>query len=94
MIICFLVVIIYLFKLNLSSFNTYNVTNMIYMFLNCYNLIELNLSLFNTNNVINMINMFSGCNRLNQVLINKLNINKFKENIYISRIKKFKLFLD
>ena len=41
-------------ELNLSSFNTNNVTNMSYMFYYCENLSELNLSSFNTNNVIDM----------------------------------------
>ena len=39
-------------KLNLSSFNTNNVTNMSRMFEFCRNLNKLNLSSFNTNNVI------------------------------------------
>ena len=46
--------------LNLSNFNTYNVTNMIYMFAKCSSLTELNLSNFNfnINNVTNMHGMF------------------------------------
>ena len=39
-------------ELNLSNFNTNNVTYMSYMFYNCSSLKELNLSGFNTNNVI------------------------------------------
>ena len=46
-------------ELNLSNFNTNNVTNMRYMFEGCYSLKELNLSNFNTNNVTNMRFMFS-----------------------------------
>ena len=37
-----------LYKLDLSSFNTNNVTDMSYMFSYCENLSELNLSSFNT----------------------------------------------
>ena len=48
-------------ELNLSNFNTNNVTNMEYMFYKCSSLKELNLSNFNTNNVINMEGMFSEC---------------------------------
>ena len=48
-------------ELNLSNFNTNNVTNMFVMFLDCSSLKELNLSNFNTNNVTNMSGMFSGC---------------------------------
>ena len=38
-------------SLDLSSFNTQNVTNMKLMFYNCYNLKSLDLSSFNTQNV-------------------------------------------
>ena len=38
-------------SLNLSNFNTNNVTNMSYMFNKCSSLTSLNLSNFNTNNV-------------------------------------------
>ena len=41
-------------ELNLSNFNTNNVTNMEYMFSECSSLKDLNLSNFNTNNVTNM----------------------------------------
>ena len=43
-----------LISLNLSSFNTNNVTNMGGMFQLCSSLISLNLSSFNTINVTNM----------------------------------------
>ena len=45
--------------LNLSNFNTKNVTIMDFMFYNCKSLINLNLSNFNTQNVTNMSGMFS-----------------------------------
>ena len=51
-------------KLNLSSFNTNNVTNMNKMFYYCVNLSQLNLSSFNTNNVTDMSGMFSDCSNL------------------------------
>ena len=41
--------------LNLSNFNTQNVTNMSYMFFCCNVLTNLNLSNFNTQNVTNII---------------------------------------
>ncbi len=41
-------------ELNLSNFNTNNVTNMASMFDGCSSLEELNLSNFNTNNVTDM----------------------------------------
>ena len=48
-------------ELNLSNFNTDNVTNMCWMFNECSLLKELNISNFNTNNVTNMSYMFFGC---------------------------------
>ena len=48
-------------QLNLSNFNTNNVTDMVGMFSGCSSLEELNLSNFNTKNVTNMECMFSGC---------------------------------
>ena len=48
-------------ELNISNFNTNNVTDMKYMFFKCSSLKELNISNFNTNNVTNMEYMFSGC---------------------------------
>ena len=51
-------------NLNLSNFNTQNVTNMIDMFSGCNSLTNLNLSNFNTHNVTNMEFMFSDCESL------------------------------
>ena len=45
-------------EINLSSFDTKNVTNMSFMFGLCKNLSNLNLSSFNTKNVTNMSCMF------------------------------------
>ena len=50
-----------LINLNLSNFNTQNVTNMSYMFFGCNSLTNLNLSNFYTQNVTNMSGMFSNC---------------------------------
>ena len=47
--------------LNLSNFNTNNVTNMSSMFAECSSIKVLNLSNFNTNNVTKMYNMFFKC---------------------------------
>ena len=59
--------------LNLSNFNTYNITDMNAMFSHCSSLITLNLSNFNTNNVIFMNNMFSHCSSL--IYLNLTNFN-------------------
>ena len=51
-------------SLDLSNFNTQNVTNMGGMFYNCKSLTSLDLSNFNTQNVKNMDNIFNGCKSL------------------------------
>ena len=51
-------------SIDLSSFDTENVTNMSYMFCGCSNLRNINLSSFCTNNVTNMICTFSDCSNL------------------------------
>jgi len=48
-------------ELNLSNFNTNNVTDMRSMFSGCSSLKELNLSNFNNNNVNDMTDMFYEC---------------------------------
>ena len=49
-------------KLDLSSFDTKNVSNMSYMFYFCEKLNEISLTnSFNTQNVKNMSYMFCGC---------------------------------
>lgn len=45
-------------------FNTSNVTNMSYMFENCYKLTNIDFTYFNTSNVNNMNSMFRGCSGL------------------------------
>ena len=57
--------------LNLSNFNTKNVTNMSYMFYKCNNL---DLSSFNTDNATNMNGILYGC----PDNIYELNKSKFK----------------
>ena len=55
-----------LINLNLSNFNTQNVTDMSYMFCDCKSLTNLNLSNFNTQNVTDMSGMFRDCKSLNK----------------------------
>ena len=57
--------------LDLSNFNTANVTNMFHMFARCEKLKVLNLSNFDTSNVANMTFMFGGCSLLNTLYFNK-----------------------
>ena len=53
-----------LLYIDLSSFDTKNVTNMNSMFYGCENLENINLSSFVTKNVTNMNNLFYGCKNL------------------------------
>ena len=59
-------------SIDLSQYNTHNVTHMNGLFNNCKSLTHLNLSNFDTHNVINMNNMFSDCQCLT-----KLNLSIF-----------------
>ena len=54
-------------SINLSNFDTSNVTNMIYMFYSCSGLTSLNLSNFKTGNVTNMNRMFYKCSGLTSI---------------------------
>ena len=59
-------------SLNLSNFNTSNVTNMCAMFSLCLSLMNLNLTSFNTSKVTDVSYIFSGCKKL-QTQINIMN---------------------
>ena len=62
--------------LDLSSFNTQNVTNMNSMFYNCVNLNNLDLSFFNTKNVTDMRYMFYNCVNLNNLDLSSFDTKK------------------
>ena len=58
-------------------FTSYNlITNMSYMFYNCFSLKEINLSSFNTSQVTNMSYMFSGCSSLKEINLSSFNTNQ------------------
>ena len=61
-------------NIDLSSFNTQNVTNMSFMFCECSNLTNINLSSFNTQNVTNMFSIFSNCSKLTNIYLSSFNI--------------------
>ena len=54
-------------NIDLSKFNSKNVTNMSAMFRDCNNLTNINLSNFETRNVINMNSMFCDCKNLTNI---------------------------
>jgi len=62
-----------LISLNLSNFNTENVTDMSYMFFDCKSLKNIDLSNFNTENVIDMERMFYNCNSLTNINLSNFN---------------------
>ena len=65
-------------SLNLSNFNTNNVTNMSSMFRYCSKLTSLNLSNFNTNNVTNMRNLFKSLNKRCKIITNDIKLLNLK----------------
>ena len=54
-------------SIDLSEFNSKNVTNICAMFRDCNNLIHINLSNFDTKNATNMNSLFNGCNNLTNI---------------------------
>ena len=62
-----------LISLDLSNFNTSNVTSMSYMFSSCNALTSLDVSNFNTSNVTNMSEMFNYCNKLTSLDLSNFN---------------------
>ena len=62
-------------SLDLSSFNTSNVTNMNSMFCDCSSLTNLDLSSFNTSNVTKMYETFRGCSSLTSLNLSSFNTN-------------------
>lgn len=69
--------------LDLSKFNTMNVTNMGSMFIDCYNLVSLNISSFDTSNVTDMGTMFSHCTSLKSLDITSFNTTKVTRMDYM-----------
>jgi len=59
--------------LDLSNFNTSNVTSMVAMFNGCNALTTLDLSNFNTSNVTSMVVMFKGCTALQTLDLSNFN---------------------
>ena len=57
-------------SLDLSNFNTSDVSNMSNMFANCEKLKSLDISSFNTSNATNIDNIFYGC-KIEELIINQ-----------------------
>ena len=63
-------------SLDLRTFDTSNVENMLNMFNLCADLKSVDLSSFETSKVTNMLNMFSGCTNLSSLDLTKFNTSK------------------
>ena len=76
------------YKLDLSDWDTSNVTSMNNMFSNCHALTNLDVSKFNTSNVTSMNSMFSNCYALTNLDVsgfntsNVINMNNMFSNCY------------
>ena len=62
-----------LMKIDLSNFNSQNVTNLSYIFYKCKSLSKINLSNINTQNVTDMSYMFCRCKSLSDINISNFN---------------------
>ena len=72
-------------EIDVSEFNTTNVTNMYQMFSGCSSLTNLDLSSFNTSNVTNMNSMFYGCKALTSLDVSSFNTSKVTHMISMFR---------
>ena len=70
-------------NIDLSNFDTEDITDMSYMFYGCENLTNLDLSNLNTKKVINMCRMFSKCNSLKSIDISKFETKNVTDMSYM-----------
>ena len=71
-------------NIDLSSFDTSNVTTFENMFYNCSNIKSLDLRTFNTSNVVNFQYMFSGDYNIEKLLIDNFDFSKISNMNYLS----------
>lgn len=70
-------------KVNLSGFDTSEVTNMSRMFLECKSLTTLNLSDFDTSEVTDMCLMFGGCESVSKLILTGIDTSKVENMAYM-----------
>ena len=70
-------------ELDLTNFNTQNVTDMNSMFFDCTRLTELDVSSFNTQNVTNMDSMFCYCEGLSEIDLSNFNTSNVTNMSYM-----------
>ena len=69
--------------IDLSDFDTINVTSMKYMFQDCISLQNINLQYFNTSNCKNMQNMFKNCKSLKSLDLSSFNMSNVANMSYM-----------
>ena len=74
---------VYLTSLDLSNFDTFNVTNMSSMFRSCSSLTSLDVSNFDTFNVTSMSSMFEGCSSLTSLDLSNFNTSNVTNMAYM-----------
>ena len=70
-------------EIDVSEFNTSNVTNMYQMFYNCSSLTSLDLKNFDTSKVQSMYNMFNGCSSLTSLDLSSFNTSNVTTMTYM-----------
>ena len=70
-------------ELDLSSFDTSQVTNMSDMFCECEALLTLDLSSFDTSQVADMSSMFYRCSSLKKLNVSSFNLNQLRTALWI-----------
>lgn len=76
-------VCLYLTQIDLSNFNTENVTDMQFMFYGCVRLLNIDLSNINTSKVENMSYMFGSCSTLKKLNLVFFNTHNLKDGSYM-----------
>ena len=73
-----------LISLDISNFDTSQVTDIFYMFNNCHSLNSINLLKFDVSNVLNMSNLFSHCYKLESLDLSQFDFSQVTdiENIF------------
>ena len=74
-------------EIDLSSFETENVTNISRLFYGCKNLKKVDLSSFDEDNITKFKGIFHGCNNLSEVKMDKNFFEKIKEEMPSQKIK-------
>ena len=72
------------YKLDLSDWDTSNVTSMYNMFSNCYALTNLDVSRFNTSNVTSIREMFARTGKINMIDMSKWDLSKLSDGNYFT----------